>query len=131
MGKIRKFKTKHTDNQEVKNQTDSQETMDVKESESTTKNNVKKSVLRAVGVFLLGASISIYVQALPLVFVFLGGYMRLPSDGSATIMDLSIWILTCVGILIPSIYVFIVWMKFVWQRFVRNPQSFTLFSKKA
>lgn len=131
MGKIRKFKTKHTDNQEVKNQTDSQKTMDTKENENNIKNNVKKSVVRALGVFLLGASVSIYVQALPLVFVFLGGYMRLPSDGSATIMDLSIWILTCVGILIPSIYVFIVWMKFVWRRFVKNPQSFTLFSKKA
>lgn len=131
MGKIRKFKTKRTDNQEVKNQTDSQETMDVKESERNARNNVKKSVLRAVGVILLGVSTSIYVQVLPLVFVFLGGYMRLPLKGSATIMDLSIWILTCVGILIPSIYAFITWMKFVWKRFVRNPQSFTLFSKKA
>ncbi|OMF76777.1 hypothetical protein [Paenibacillus glucanolyticus] len=87
-------------------------------------------VSRAVGVFTLGISVSLFVQLVPFVFLFLAGYIGVPADKSLNNLNSMVWILTSVTVMIVTVYGFIAWMKFVWHRLISRPKSFSFFIKR-
>ncbi|MCR6108736.1 hypothetical protein HXA34_20780 [Salipaludibacillus agaradhaerens] len=92
----------------------------------------KKNVLtKLFGVCLLIASLSVFAQGIPLMFVFIGAYLGVPADAVIGNMDTMIWLLTSVTMLILSVYAFVSWMKFLWRRFIIDPKPLLqLFWKK-
>ncbi|MGC6586659.1 hypothetical protein ACPV3A_17030 [Paenibacillus sp. Dod16] len=87
-------------------------------------------VSRSVGVFTLGISVSLFVQLVPFIFLFLAGYIGVPADKSLNNLNSMVWILTSVTVMIVTVYGFITWMKFVWHRLINQPKSFSLFIKR-
>ena len=86
---------------------------------------------RIFGMFVLVMSAGLFVQALPLVYVFIGVYLGLPAEVSFTDMDTLVWMLTSISMMILILYAFITWMKFIWRRFVKHPKPFPFgFSKR-
>ena len=73
----------------------------------------------AFGLVLLVMSASVFVQVIPLVYIFIGGLLGLPADAKLNTMDGGIWVLTCVTTMLIAVYGFIAWSKYVWNRFVR------------
>jgi hypothetical protein len=85
---------------------------------------------KVLGIILLSMSLSVFVQAVPLMYIFIGGYLGVPSDAKIGSMDTMVWILTSVTMMILSLYTFITWMKFLWRRFITNPTPLRLWKKK-
>ncbi|MBD7970315.1 hypothetical protein [Paenibacillus gallinarum] len=85
---------------------------------------------RVFGIFTLGLSVSLFVQLVPFVFLFVAGYIGIPADKSLNNMNSMVWILTCVTIMLVIVYGFIAWMKFVWRRLISQPKSIFLFIKR-
>lgn len=85
---------------------------------------------RAVGVFTLGMSVSLFVQLVPFVFLFVAGYIGVPADKTLDNMNSMVWILTCVTIMLVTVYGFIAWMKFVWRHLISQPKSISWFIKR-
>lgn len=79
------------------------------------------SFSRAIGLVVIVMSAAMYVQLVPLVMVFTGGYMGIQSGEVTLNMDLMIWLITGVALVVPMIYIFIQWMKYIWSRFVTTP----------
>ncbi|MGX1195852.1 hypothetical protein [Metabacillus sp. SLBN-84] len=90
----------------------------------------KTFATKAFGAFLLAMSTSVFVQGIPLMFVFIGAYLGVPADAAAGDMDTMVWLLTSVTMMILAVYGFIKWMKFLWRRFITNPAPLFLFKKK-
>lgn len=84
--------------------------------------NKKSFVTRALGVIFLAISVSVFVQGIPLLYVFLGAYLGVPADAKVSNMDTMIWLLTCLTMMILALYAFISWTKFLWRRFIANPR---------
>lgn len=85
---------------------------------------------KTVGVILLSFSLSVFIQGVPLMFVFIGAYLGVPVDAKVGNMDTMIWLLTSVTMMLLALYGFITWMKFLWRRFITNPAPLGLFKKK-
>lgn len=76
-------------------------------------------IIRKVsGVFLALISFSVFVQGLPFVFIFIGGYIGIPTDISMNSMDAMIWLLTSVGTLAVLTVGFVYWIKFIVRRLI-------------
>lgn len=91
----------------------------------------KSFATRALGVFFLAISASVFVQAIPLMYVFIGAYLGVPADATVSQMDTLVWLLTSFTMMILAVYAFISWMKFLWRRFITNPRPlFSSFKKK-
>jgi len=78
---------------------------------------------RGFGLVLLAMSASVFIQMIPLVYIFIGGLLGLPADAKLTSMDGAIWLLTCVTAMLIAVYGFIAWTKYVWGRFVNAPAT--------
>lgn len=85
---------------------------------------------RAVGIFTLGMSVSLFVQLVPFVFLFVAGYIGVPADKTLNNMNSMVWILTCITIMLVTVYGFIAWMKFVWRSLISQPKSIFSFIKR-
>lgn len=85
---------------------------------------------KVLGAIILSMSLSVFVQGVPLMYVFIGGLLGLPADAKIGSVDTMIWILTSVTMMLLSLYTFIAWMKFVWRRFITNPTPMRLWKKK-
>lgn len=86
---------------------------------------------RAFGILSIGISFSVFVQLIPFLFLFLAGYIGVPADKSLNNMNSMVWILTCVTIMLVTVYGFIAWMKFLWRRLISQPKSiFTLIKRR-
>lgn len=83
---------------------------------------MKKISTRVFGVVILGVSLSLFVQALPFMYIFLGAYIGVPTDASVSDMDTMVWLLTSATMMILALYVFVTWMKYAWYRFMMNPK---------
>ena len=73
---------------------------------------------RILGVGILAMSLSVFVQSVPLLFVFLGGILGVHPDAKASDMDTMVWLLTSVTMMVLSLYVFIRWIRYVGRRFI-------------
>lgn len=80
------------------------------------KDLAKKLFIRLIGIFVILVTVTIYYQVLPLAFVFLGGYIGVGAD--SPISDIIIWTLSSVGLLVPSIYLFIQIVRFLWKKII-------------
>ncbi|MCL6663441.1 hypothetical protein [Paenibacillus amylolyticus] len=85
---------------------------------------------RAVGIFTLGMSLSLFVQLMPFVYLFVAGYIGVPADKSLDNMNSMVWILTCVTIMLVTVYGFIAWMKFVWRCLIKQPKPILWYMKR-
>lgn len=85
------------------------------------------SVSRVIGLVVIVMSATMYVQLVPLVMVFIGGYMGIQSGEVTLNMDLMIWLITGIALVVPMIYIFIQWMKYIWSRFVTTPYPIPTF----
>lgn len=92
--------------------------------------NKNTFALKGLGFILLAMSLSVFVQAVPLMYIFIGGYLGIPADARVGNMDTMVWILTSVTMMILTLYAFITWMKFVWRRFITNPTPLQLWKKR-
>lgn len=76
-------------------------------------------IMRGVaGVGIIFMSFGVYVQALPLIIVFLGSMIGVYAETDYDEANTIIWILTSVGFMIPAIIAFYKWCQFIWFRFV-------------
>ena len=80
----------------------------------------RPSVRKAIGLALLVASASVFVQGLPLMYIFIGVYMGVPTDTTMGNMDSMVWLLTSVTLSAIAVYGFVKWMKFLFNRFVKK-----------
>lgn len=85
-------------------------------------NKLTGLIVRAIGAFFLLMSVSLFVQVIPLIYVFTGAYLSIPTDAEIGDMDTMVWLLTCVTIMLIAVYGFIQWMKWLWNRFIINPK---------
>ncbi|WP_078598688.1 hypothetical protein [Evansella clarkii] len=104
----------------------------LKPAETTALPKPKKHLLtRMFGALLLLVSGSMFMQGIPLMFVFIAAYLGIPADATVGGIDTMVWLLTSVTMMVLAIYVFIVWIKFIWGRFITNPKPlFSLFKNK-
>lgn len=93
----------------------------------TNKNTFLSKVLGAI---FLSLSLSVFIQGVPLMFVFIGAYLGVPAEARVGDMDTMIWLLTSVTMMLLALYTFITWMKFLWRRFITNPKPLSLPKKK-
>lgn len=103
------------------------DTKETKEKESKTKSvmdYMKRMGIRGIGLFLAGFGISLYIQGLPLVIMFLSGYMQIPLDGTANNADIVAWSLSSLGVIALLFYGIIVWLRFVWRCLIADPMYF-------
>lgn len=120
---MKKSQKKHTD-EHVRNINEAKKP----DAKSNNQSKLSRYMIRTTGAFFLALSVSIYAQLVPLLFVFIGAYLGIPSDASMNDMDSMIWLLTSITMMILSIFAFIAWIKFVWRRFITDPKP--LFKRK-
>lgn len=90
---------------------------------SENKESKKKGyALKALGAFIMAMSVSVFVQAVPFMFLFIGAYLGIPADAPIN-MDTMVWLLTSVTMMILAVYGFILWMKFLWRKFMDRPNA--------
>lgn len=94
------------------------------------KSYVVRQTIRALGLLILGFSASLYIEGLPIVFVFLTGYVGVRLDAKLSTVGSGLWLLSCIGVMLPLLYVFLAWIRFVWHRFLVHPESVKLFSSR-
>lgn len=82
--------------------------------------NFRKWVSTATGLLALFLSVTVYMQALPMVFVFSGGFMGIPSDATMNDVDSVIWLFTSFALMLVSVYGFIAWAKYLFGKFISN-----------
>lgn len=80
-------------------------------------------IIRALGIVLLVVSMGAYFQIVPLTLVFIGGYLGVQPGASYGEMDTLIWAMTGIAVIIPMVWAFIKWVKYVWVRFIIRPIS--------
>lgn len=85
---------------------------------------------KGLGAILLVISLSMFMQGVPLMFVFIGAYLGVPADATVGNMDTMVWLLTSVTMMFLALYSFITWVKFLWRKFITNPAPLNLFKKK-
>ncbi|KQY91001.1 hypothetical protein ASD24_24715 [Paenibacillus sp. Root52] len=78
---------------------------------------------RVVGIITVGLSVSLFVQLIPFVFLFIAGYVGIQPTASLNNMNAMVWILSCVTIMLVTVYGFITWMKFIWRRLISQPKN--------
>ena len=83
----------------------------------------KPFVRKAIGVTAILLSTSIFVQGIPLLYVFLGAYLGVPADAKIGDMDSMIWLLTCVTLMPLAVYGFVKWVKYLANRFFKTPSN--------
>jgi hypothetical protein len=110
------------------------ETVPLDESLTAGERNMSKGTLfmtRVFGFISLALSVSLFVQLVPFLFLFVAGYIGVPADKSLNNMNSMVWILSCVTIMLVTVYGFIAWMKFLWRRLIIQPKSiFTLIKRR-
>lgn len=82
---------------------------------------LERTISRIVGVFALAFVTSVYVQVLPLVLVFLSGYIGI-STGDVAMLDAMIFCLSGVALIVPLIYAFIILAKSIWLHLLLHPR---------
>lgn len=92
--------------------------------------NTKPFLSKGLGAIILAISLSVFMQGIPLMFVFIGAYLGVPADAKVSNMDTMVWLLTSVTMMLLALYTFIAWMKFLWRKFITNPAPLHLFKKK-
>ncbi|MCC2248987.1 hypothetical protein JUJ52_03315 [Virgibacillus sp. AGTR] len=89
-----------------------------------------KLATRILGVIFLTMSVSVFAQGIPLMFVFIGAYLGIPTDATVGEMDTMVWLLTSVTMMILAVYAFLAWMKYLWRIFITNPKTLFSFKRK-
>lgn len=84
---------------------------------------MSQGLVRALGVMLLTLSAAVYLQLVPLTLVMLGGYLGVQPDAGLNNMDTLIWGITGFAVVVPMVWVFIKWVKYIWGRFIVQPLS--------
>jgi hypothetical protein len=83
--------------------------------------NKNTFIRKTIGLALLVISASVFIQGIPLMFVFIGAYLGVPADATIGNMDTMIWLLTCVTMMVLVLYAFLTWMKCLWRQFMAKP----------
>lgn len=94
--------------------------------QDTGTSNLSKWFVRMFGIILILASLSIYMQFVPMLFIFTGAYIGIPKDTVIGNMDSVVWILTSITFMILSLYVYIAWLLYAWRRFIVQASSLKL-----
>lgn len=66
--------------------------------QSTEKRSAKTIFKSIMGIILIGISVSVYIQALPLTIIFLGGMLGIPVKTEAAPADMLVWGVSGIGI---------------------------------
>lgn len=80
-------------------------------------------LIRTLGIILLIVSTGAYFQLVPLTLVFVGGYLGVQPGATFSDMDTMIWAISGVAFLVPMVWAFIHWVKYIWGRFIIHPIS--------
>lgn len=90
------------------------------DEKSTKKLNIdiKRVGFIVAGVVFILTSLSLYVQAVPLLYVFVGGYVGVAFQGTPNTTDLMVWAFASLSVLVPTVYGFIQWIRFLYRRFI-------------
>lgn len=66
--------------------------------QSTKKRSAKTTFKSIMGIILIGISVSVYLQALPLTIIFLGGMLGIPATSDAAPADMLVWGVSGIGV---------------------------------
>lgn len=80
-------------------------------------------LVRTLGIILLIVSMGAFFQIVPLTLVFVGGYLGVQPNATYTEMDTIIWAISSVAFIVPMVWAFIKWVKYIWARFIIHPIS--------
>lgn len=100
---------------------------DVKELPKQSKGSRFGAYLTGVALVLF--SVSVFMQAVPLMYVFIGAYLGLPADATIGSVDSIVWILTSLTLMLLVVYGFIRWMTFLTKRFFIQAKPLFRFKK--
>lgn len=84
---------------------------------------VATGFVRTLGIILLVVSMGAYFQIVPLTLVFVGGYLGVKPDATYSEMDTIIWAISSAAFIVPMVWAFIKWVKYIWARFIIDPIS--------
>lgn len=88
--------------------------------------SLKFHMSRTIGIVLIIISFGVYIQALPLMLILLGGIIGVMSDGQFADVDTIVWAITSIGVLVPTLYAMITFWKFLWKKFVLNASKLNI-----
>ena len=81
---------------------------------------VKRIMRRIVGFTIISVTFGMYIQALPIIFVFLGSMIGVYADTIYDDANTIVWVLTSVGLMAPTIYALIRWCQYIWSDFIKK-----------
>lgn len=81
------------------------------------------------GVALVLFSVSVFIQFVPLMYVFIGAYLGIKADATIGSIDSIVWILTSLTLMLIVVYGFIRWMTFLTKRFFIQAKPLFRFKK--
>lgn len=105
---------------------------DIEAREKDSKRRQKGVIffVRVFGLFLMTLVSVIYVQLVPLLLIFLGGYMGIPVDAGINSMDTMIWILASLAMIGPLLYGYIKIITKIWHRMIIDGSALFRFKNK-
>lgn len=80
----------------------------------------KLLLMRTLGSVILLVSTGVFLQTLPILFIFAGAYLGIPATIDYANTDTLVWLLTSTGILVLSLYGYIVYIKGIWNFFMKK-----------
>lgn len=97
-----------------------QGTAEVKGADADKRRKVVRFLTKGFGLALMGFSVVTYGQAIPFLFILMGGMMGVPADIAYDNIDLLIWLMSSMSVAALSVYFMIVWLKWLYIRFVKG-----------
>lgn len=88
--------------------------------QATKKRSAKTTFKSIIGIILIGMSVSVYVQALPLTIIFLGGMLGIPVKTEAAPADMLVWGVSGIGIAGLVTYSLIRLCGVIWHGMVKQ-----------
>lgn len=82
------------------------------------RSKAERFAISMLSLLFVAVSIGVYIQLLPLVYVFLGAMMGLSPDVKIGQMDLVVWAMTCIGVTLPLSYLLIRICRYLWRHMV-------------